>query len=152
MLRFAPLFVGALGSVKGSKASLSLLGNQRCSSSRLLLPPCPDIECLCCNRSRDTPSGLPSLATSSCLLSQEGFSSKDQAPCDNSVRHIGEVREWGHAPFSALLVPGAAEAAATAPRQSHNSSSSQKGKVPDSHDTPDICQIQATSCLLHLLT
>lgn len=50
MLRFAPLFVGGLQivTVEGRKAPLSLkeVGNQRCSSSQSLLPPCPAVKFL----------------------------------------------------------------------------------------------------------
>lgn len=91
-------------SVEGRKTPLSLkeLGNQRCCCcSQPPLPACPDIKFLCCTLSRGVPSGLPSLAAASFLILPRGFSSKFQAPHNNSMTLINGAQERGHTSSSA---------------------------------------------------
>lgn len=104
MLRFAPLFFGGLQIVtmeghiflqRTVKPELFFL------SKSLISLACHQIS-QCRTFSRDMP-GLLSLAILSYLPSQKGFSSKDWAPCSNSMRPIGEVQERGDTPFSAQL-------------------------------------------------
>lgn len=84
MMRFAPLFVGGLQivTVEGREAPFSCKeqGNQRWFSSQPLLPRSAIKFSQYCAFSRDTPSGLPSLATASYFLSPVKVSAKIALP------------------------------------------------------------------------